>query len=326
MGSTIEEALERGEVDQDAVRAAFTAVRLEDTRPLTRVAIETGVAYPTLAAWVAGKYAGNNERVAADVQKWLNTREARKNTAATLPVAPTFKMTQTASQIFEVLEHAQTLPDMALVTGSGGVGKTSAIREYQRVASNVFIATMQPWVTTTKGVLDVISMSLGMMPSNSSLLQSVTLQRKLQGSGGLLILDEAQHLSPALLDQVRSIHDATEIGVVLAGNTTVFNRLGADQRTAQFSQLFSRIGMRINIDRPRKRDAQTMIDAWGISDPDARKTALGVALQPGALRGLTKTLRMAFAIAAAAGGNEPTAAQIEMAWQQLTQTGGRPAR
>jgi DNA transposition AAA+ family ATPase len=322
MSSTLEDALDRGQLDETTVRTAFEAAVMADGRPLSQIAPETSIHYTTLSAWRAQKYTGNNDRVTLQVQQWLDTRTARQRTRATLPVAPGFQMTPTASRIFDVLEHAQTLPDMALVTGGAGIGKTSTILAYQKTAANVHVVTAQPCVTTIKVLLDLLCVTIGVPVVAAALHQSMLLQRKLAGSGGLLILDEAQHLGSGLLDQLRQLHDAANIGVVLVGNTTVFTRLGADRREANFAQLFSRIGMRINIDKPRRKDAEVLLDAWGITDKGARDTLTAIALQPGAHRVLTKVLRMAHAIALAAGGSEPTATHIEDAWRQRTQSRG----
>ena len=47
----------------------------------------------------------------------------------------------------------------------------------------------------------------------------------LRGREGLLILDEAQHLLLPALESLRSIHDATECGLVLMGSESVYARL-----------------------------------------------------------------------------------------------------
>ena len=323
MSSTMEVALERGDVDETEVRGKFEAAAAEDGRPLSQIAPETGVAYATLSAWRSGKYQGNNARVAVQVQQWLNTIAARQRTRATLPRAPDFRMTETASKIWDLLEHAQTANDMVIITGGAGVGKTQAIRAYQRQAANVHVVTVEPCVSTTTMLLDLLLQETGSSVVGSALRKSSSLKKRLAGTGGLLILDDAQHLSAQLLDQLRHIYDATEIGIALVGNETVFARLGADERRAGFGQLFSRIGLRMRLNRPRKKDAETLLDAWGVTDKDARKFAIGVALKPGAHRVMTKTLRIAHAIAAASGaGTELTAGHIEDAWKQLTADGG----
>ena len=317
MSSTTEEAAERGDFIEADVRAAFEKAVLEDGRPLAQIARETPVAYGTLHAWRTGNYKGNNERVTGQVHQWLTTREARQRTRATLPTAPEFKMTPSAGRIFDVLEHAQTLPDFVLVTGGAGIGKTSAAQAYQRHASNVFICTIQPYVTSNKTLLDTIAEAMNVDTYWSIHMTMRQIIKKLHNSQGLLVLDEAQHLSSGLLDQVRHIHDGANVGVALIGNTTVFSRLGAVQRTANFAQLFSRVGMRLNLELPRKADITMLLNAWDLEDKDARETAMGIGRDAGALRAMTKVLRMAWGLASVAGLEKPGAREIQDAWLQL---------
>ena len=325
MSSTTEEALERGAVNETEVRSDFERAVLEDGRPLAQIAPETPVAYATLSAWRTGKYAGNNERVSGLVAQWLTTRAARQRTRTVLPLAPDFKMTPLAGRIFDILEHAQTLPDMVLLTGGAGVGKTSAIEAYRKQASNVFISTIEPCINSSKVLLDALCSAVGLTRQQSGLAASQQIKKKLQNSAGLLVLDEAQHLSSALLDQVRHLHDSANVGIALVGNTTVYGRLGAEQRTAQFAQLFSRIGMRINLEKPRKGDVTMLLNAWGLEDKDARELAMGIAMKPGALRVMTKVLRMAGGLASLAAREKPSVQDIQDAWMQLTQSGREAA-
>ena len=51
---------------------------------------------------------------------------------------------------------------------------------------------------------------------------------RLEGTKGLLIIDEAQNLFPKAMDQIRSFHDQAEIGIALVGNQTVAARYGAE--------------------------------------------------------------------------------------------------
>ena len=124
---------------------------------------------------------------------------------------------------------------------------------------------------------------------------------------------------------MRTLHDNAGIGIALVGNTTVFGRLGADQRTPQFAQLFSRIGMRMNLDKPRKADVTMLLTAWGLEEKAARELAMGIAMKPGALRSMTKVLRMAGGLGSLAGREKPNVQDIQDAWSQLTLSSGGAA-
>lgn len=56
---------------------------------------------------------------------------------------------------------------------------------------------------------------------------------RLKGTQGLLIVDEAQHLSAGAIDQLRAVHDRAEVGLALLGNEEVWSRIDGGGRKAQ---------------------------------------------------------------------------------------------
>ena len=104
------------------------------------------------------------------------------------------------------------------------------------------------------------------------------------------------------------------------GNETVYTRIEGVGRTPQFAQLFSRVGMRLGRRAPVKRDVEMLLDAWGIDGAEERRLLSAVSRKPGALRGMTKTLRMAAMLAAADGGRLDHL-HLTMAWSRLSNGG-----
>ena len=86
--------------------------------------------------------------------------------------------------------------------------------------------------------------------------------QRLQGTKGLLILDEAQHLMLPALESLRSIHDATACGLVLMGNEAVYSRLSG-RRSAEFAHLFSRVGMVLKLENPLPRTLRHWLGIGG---------------------------------------------------------------
>jgi DNA transposition AAA+ family ATPase len=123
--------------------------------------------------------------------------------------------------------------------------------------------------------------------------------KRVRDTHGLLVIDEAQHLSVLALDQVRSIHDATGIGIALVGNEGVYARMAGGRNAAALDRLFSRIGKRLALRKSTDSDIKALVKAWGISDAKCLPALMEIAKRPGALRTLTKTLRLASMQAAA---------------------------
>jgi len=301
---------------QDSIRAAVRAAMEADKLAITDVARLSGAAYSTVHAWLDGKYAGNNERQAEKMQRWLDSRASGTRTRDLLRPKPGFLMTQTARDLISTFEFAQHLPDIAVATGGAGVGKTSAAHYYRGIASNVSILTAEPCITTPRSFLDALANALGITERYSAQSISRAIVTKLRDSGALVIIDEAQHLPSCALDQLRTIHDKAECGFALLGNETIYARLNGGTRSAQFAQLYSRVGVQVKRPTPLTADIKMLLEAWGIEGATERKLLTAIAKKPGALRGFTKCLSMAHMMAAADG--EPVSEQLILdAWQRL---------
>ncbi|MEP9350603.1 AAA family ATPase [Xanthobacter sp. KR7-225] len=301
----------------ETTRAEVRRIIAEEGIAQTEIARQADIAYGTFTPWMTNKYAGDSAKIAVKVTRWLETRRERARTLAVLPAAPGFVMTSTAASFMETLAFSQATPDFGVIVGGAGVGKTTTIEEYQRRASNVTIVTGEPCHSSPNNMLTAIATEMGIAERRSNMISGAIVAR-LRGASALLVIDEAQHLDSKALDQLRTIHDKAKCGVVVAGNESVFARLQGDARTAQFAQLYSRVGARTVQSQSRPKDICALILAWGIDgESDEGKLLKVIARKPGALRGMTKAIRYASMIANGAG--EPLACRhIKQAWAQLS--------
>lgn len=282
-----------------------------------RIAREAGISATALSQWMSGTYAGDNANVESKVLRWHSSLVAADAAASVMPAAPEFVETPSAVRVLAALKYAQYAGDIAVVYGGAGMSKTTSIIEYGRRSPNVWHATMTPAsqgvVTSLEEISEAVHAS-GATGGAARLHRAVC--RRVAGTGGLLVIDEAQHLSTAALDQIRSIHDATGIGIALVGNEAVYARMTGGNRAAYLDRLFSRIGKKVRLLRPAKEDVSALVAAWGIRDAKCNPTLLDIASKPGALRGLTKTLRLA-SMHAAAEGRTVSCGDVKTAWREL---------
>ena len=298
-----------------------TTLRAEAARrglSMAVVAQRAGIGNSTLNAWMNGKYAGDNERVERDVRRWLDSLRVEEQARAVVANAPGFVRTKTAEAFLTALEHAQYTADLVVVCGEAGVGKTTACEEYERSRPNVWLLTGEPSFSSTHALLEELCEVIGVTERSPS-RRSRSIIARVRGSSGLIVIDEAQHLSVAAIEQLRSIHDKGRIGLALVGNAGVYARLQGDSRGNVTPQLSSRIGLRLQRKTARAEDVDAILDAWGVTDDGVRRLLRVVARKPGALRGMVKTLRLARTIAAGAGA-EMGPAHIEGAWKRLSDT------
>lgn len=290
------------------IRAEMSRLHMSQNR----LAKESGIGTARLSQWFSDKYAGNTELIEQELTRWLNAVQQRDNGVRRL-AAPEWELTPTAQNILTALRFAQNTGDIALVYGGAGLGKTCTAKRYQEDAPNVWIATMSPAMNTVAAVLERVAFSVGLMVAEASASKTENaIVAKIEGTGGLLVIDEAQHLAVSGLDAVRSIHDATGIGLALLGNESVYARITGGSRQAHFAQLFSRVGYRVHLSTPTIGDVEALIAAWGVTDKASKKLCFEIAKQAGAMRELNKSLSLAVTMLDE-GETVPTAEHIKAA-------------
>jgi DNA transposition AAA+ family ATPase len=303
--------------DHAALRQRVRDIQAGERLNQKQLATESGIAYGTFTNWLGGTYEGDLDKLGARVLTWLESRPKRSRVQASMPDAPGFTETPSAELFMTTLEHAQYMPDMVLVIGAPGLGKTMAATRYQSRNPNVWMVTAEPCGGSARSLLELIAGSMGFATAGVSAPRlSSEIARKVRGSKALLVIDEAQHLLPMALDQLRTLHDAAGCGVGLVGNETIVARISGGGRT-HFAQLTSRVGMRIQRLRPMPADVGTLLDAWGVEDREQRGTLNAIAQKPGTLRLMTKALRLAHKLASA-DGSELLHTHIQASWARLS--------
>lgn len=291
----------RAEMQTRGWSQALTAGRME------------GVSQTTLNQWLSGKYPGDVGAVDAKVQRLLDSLSEGAKVVAARAVSPGFMRTDTAAQVWAMLAFAQHSPDMTVVAGAPGVGKTMTARGYQAAGSNVWIATMDPDLSTPTKMLVEIAAALSLPVRNNATVRR-EIGERINRSGGLIVVDEAQHLNRAALDMLRSLHDRYGVGVALLGNHGLFAGTSVSSASDGFAQFYSRVGMKRLFAAPKRSDVDQLLDAWSVTDREMRAYLARVAGQPGALRAVDKCLRAATTVAAGLG--EPlTLRALKAAWE-----------
>lgn len=281
---------------------------------------ETGIPSGTLSNWVPNKYPGDNAAVAAKVHRYFLTEEARREAELAVAIVPGFQHTKTARRITGVLQLAHT-GEMAMIVGDPGLGKTSALRQYEANTPNCGLATMGPHTKTAGGALLQICKAVGATTRKGGSRQTLVniIADRLQGVRYLLMVDEAQHLNDEALEQIRFLHDTLGIGVVYAGSPYVLTRVTGQAKRSEYAQIASRVAFQHVIEEPDPEDIAVMCAAWGVTSAREREFLGRIAAQEGAIRTMTQVLRTA-TLLAQAGGEDRCLSHLQEALQHRRRT------
>lgn len=286
------------ENNHDELREKVTAEMAAGSLTQTAVAREAGIQSARFNQWLNGRYAGDNDAVAADVARWLTARAERARSVGLIPAAPEWVDTETAKKVREALLWAQAAGDLVVIYGVPGVGKTLACKQYAAAHPNTWCFAATKGKSALVSCFEELASAMGIKLDTGHVprIEAAILER-LQGAGGLIIVDEAQFLVKGALEGLRSLHDATGVGLALVGSDQLYTSMTGGARSLAYAQLFSRVGRWVKLSRVRARDVDAIADAWQIEDQALRRELRTAAAKPGALRVVTKALRFATLLA-----------------------------
>lgn len=277
---------------------------------------QIGVVSSTLSVFATGKYQGDNDRIAREIFRYRQHLTTQAELDVEAPTLPGYIETPTSRRLQSMLTWAHRGRIVAAAC-SPGVGKTMSAENYRSAVSNAWMITMRPSTAGVNNMLIATLSALGEKGARgSSQALSERVVERVTNASALLIYDESQHLSERSLDEIRSWHDSTGVGIAFFGNETVLARIEGGARKAAFAQLYSRIAMRHHQNLPTNADAEAIAEAWGIENAAEVTFCITKARMPGGLRGITMMLELATMIAATE--RKPRAIKhMQEAWAQL---------
>lgn len=284
------------------------------------LAKRVGIPYGTLSQFVSTKgYAGDERKLAEKIYRYRQTLASQQVLRMEAPEIPGYFRTDTSTELEGLLKIAQRGRIVVAAMGPG-TGKTMTAKQFCAAYSNVHMATMRPSSAGVNNMQIAVLKSLGERDAKGTpqKLSQMICDRVRDLTNPLLIIDEAQHLSEKAIEEIRSWHDETDVGIALLGNIGVMQRLEGGNRAAAYAQLYSRIGQRLVRNVPLKSDALALAEAWNIHGEDEQAFICKVALLPGGLRGATMMLEWASMIAHANHAEALTEDHLQDAWANLS--------
>ena len=278
-----------------------------------RAAREIDVSPTVLSKWLRGLYEGDVPAVNAKVARWLETRaEARRRDLAPAGLDRHVDLGVT-EDVMAALAHAQAAGDVVLIHGRSGAGKSWAATHYCRQRSAAWRMVATGAIGSVAGLLNRLARTVDAGDGHVSALaaESAVIDR-LEGRGALLCVDEAHHLSPRLLDELRCLRDLAGCGLALIGGDELWTTL---TRSGRSDQIIGRIGIRLPLGRASDDDVAALARAVLDRAPSAgeRKLLVRAATGAGGLHSLRRLLMRAWVVARAEGRDQITSGDLAAA-------------
>lgn len=289
---------------------------------LTRIAIEAGLSgqrshltttqpADRLRAWSIDpevmrttRYANElapAEEIEQKLEKWFLELDTERATQ-TAPAAAQFIETALSRKVWAGFEQARELCELVEIAAPPGTGKTFATEQYLAQCRKregfdcpVWRITLSEFSLSVNSVLNLIAHEVDGANTNNA--PRLAIEQKTEGRGGLLIIDEAQHVGDArlnvglnILNGLRYFSDKKLFGIAFLSNGEIYRRtLGA-----KAVQLSSRMdAWRVSIKAVPDEDVDLIMAAYGISGKPAREWCIKKAKSAGGLRVLINAFRIA---------------------------------
>lgn len=242
-----------------------------------------------------------------DIIKLPTGKRARNRTSNS---ASGFWSTSSAEDIVNAAETCRGSHQIGLVTGPSGAGKTTAARQAVQIArdsdEDAYYLAMTPAAEGLQPGLLRIAAAIGAGCSSHGGANDLhdALSHHGWTPGTLLVLDEAQFMSDALLHAVRTLWDELDfrgrpIGILLVGTADLAERIEGRiaRKSRAFEALRGRLGITVAVDRPELEDIATICEHLGIAGPQAQAIIANVARGRGGLHNVRRLVAHAIVLA-----------------------------
>lgn len=180
-----------------------------------------------------GSYATSPTKLLTSVQSAMRHADETSGHAVAPVATSVFRMAHTACDM------ARRYRNFAVLTGYVGTGKTFALKHYATTHPNTYIVEASPTMTPSSLINKLARLVVG-MEKGSIADKFEEIVASLKNTDSLIIVDEAETLTPHQLHTIRRIRDLSNIGIVLAGTEHLTGLIKPAH--GQFDQIRSRAG------------------------------------------------------------------------------------
>lgn len=207
--------------------------------------------------YLNNKYDGNIDEFETALFKFL---EQFKNRKVYNRVALEYTETSVAAEFLNIAQICQLNSEIGLCTGTSGLGKTTAIKNYAQLHSGVIVIDPDEDITI-RTLLKLLGAALRLKMTNNMSCQEFTakLVDRLKDSDCLIIIDEAENLNSSCFRTLRKIHDRCDFtcGLLFVGTERLSANLARMQ--GEFSYVTNRLAYITSLSALTLEDSQKLV-------------------------------------------------------------------
>jgi DNA transposition AAA+ family ATPase len=136
--------------------------------------------------------------------------------------------------------------------GPAGKGKTKACQIYAATHRGCLYVHLWDWTSRKELLISELARVAGVRRAKTDYSLTAALVRVLKGSERLIIIDNAQELTPAGRRFIADLHDATQVPIALIGNPEIIRQFEANDQHA------SRLGRCVDVTGAENNEATIM--------------------------------------------------------------------
>lgn len=237
------------------IKERLSAYISNSDRSQTAIAKDIGISSSAITMYLKGKYGARDLSSIEDkIRTFLDKQDAREQLPPPLDLG--FIKTEVSGIIFEVAERCRVYRRIGVVVGEAGVGKTTSITAYAKKYSDTVVVYAHRSMTL-KGLFKSIARKIGV--DDRGLTSDIFDRVSARLGDRLLIVDEAEHMTIPMLDELRRLSDDEygKSGLLLVGLPRFVELVRSRQN--DYAYLRNRISQSVRVVNLKAVDTEVMV-------------------------------------------------------------------